>query len=233
MTMTSRRGLTALAAAMVLSSCATVRDPVSGGDSRLDEATRGESAPAPAAKGARSCGPDGKGDLVLLDATTGGPLTCLPVTLLREPMGCPPEGECPSDVIFRGLSNPQGQVLLPGPVEKARLVAVADGFGPSVLANATSKSGLVLELELSPADGFWFKVLDADGNYLQDLSLTFKQGAEIVAQLRTNRLANVFFEQRQPFSGQAVIVEAAGFRPVTIAELTDLGDDGHTLVLSR
>jgi hypothetical protein len=34
----------------------------------------------------------------------------------------------------------------------------------------------VLEVELMPADGYWLKVLDADGNYLSDVSLTFKQG---------------------------------------------------------
>lgn len=230
--MRARGGLAALIITSVLGlHCAATKDAIGGGDSRLDDSAKPDAVRA--AKG-RDCGRDGAGDLVLLDARTGGPLTCLPVTVLREAMSCPLDADCPSDEVFKGFTNAQGQApLAGGPVEKARLIAIADGFGPSVLSNATSKAGQLLELELAPEDGFWLKVLDGDGNYLQDLSLTFKQGTQIVAQLRSNTLANVFFAQRQPFAGQAVTVEAPGFRQATIAELTDLGDDGHTLILLR
>jgi hypothetical protein len=222
--------LVAACMAFVLAGCVTTRDAVGGGDARLDEGGGGE---GPVAKAKRECGPDGKGDLVLLDARTGGAVTCQPVTLMREAMSCALAADCPSDTVYQGLSNAQGQVSLSGAVERARLVAVAEGFGPSVLSNATSKAGQLLELELAPADGFWVKVLDGDGNYLQDLAISFKQGTELLAQLRTNTLANVFFVQRQPFSGQPVTVEAPGFQPVTISDIAELGEDGHTLVLSR
>jgi hypothetical protein len=230
--MAFQRGLAALFGASLMVACVTTRDAVGGGDARVDEgqSDRAERGPD---KAGRLCGPDGKGDLVLIDARTGGPATCLEVSISREAMTCPLSTECPSDVVFRGATNKLGQVVLNGPLERARLVAVADGYGPSVLANASSTAGRVLELELAPAEGFWLKVLDGDGNYLQDLSLTFKQGEEVVAQLRSNTLANVFFSQRQPFAGQAVSVEAPGFRPAIVANVSELGEDGHTLVLTR
>jgi hypothetical protein len=224
--------LRVLVACALCASCAATKDSIGGGESRLDDSPRPEAVRA--VRGGQACGREGAGDLVLLDARTGGPLTCLPVTVLAEPMSCPLEADCQADEIFKGVTNPQGQAPLSiRALEKVRLVAIADGYGPSVLSNASSKAGQLLELELAPEDGFWLKVLDAEGNYLQDLSLTFKQGTEIVAQLRSNTLANVFFAQRQPFSGQLTTVEAPGFRPATIAELNDLGADGHTLTLAR
>lgn len=224
------RGALTIFAALALSACATAKDAVGGGDARLDD-TQG---PDQAEKRAgRACGPDAPGDLVLLDARTAGPVTCHSVTITREPMSCPSGSECPGEVLFKGLTSPKGQLKLIGAVEKARLIAVADGFAPSTLSNATSMRDRVLELELAPEEGFWLKVLDADGNYLQDLSVSFKQGDEVIAQLRTNTLANVFFTKRQPFSGQPVIVEAQGYASQTVSSVSDLGEDGHTLTLQK
>lgn len=115
----------------------------------------------------------------------------------------------------------------------SRLIAVADGFAPSTLNNATSKPNTMAELELMPAEGYWLKVLDPDGNYLADVSLTFKQGDDVIAQLRTNVLANIVFAQRQPFSGQPVTVQAEGFQSLVVNDVAELGEDGHTLVLRR
>ena len=222
---------TAVFVLSTIGGCATARDSVGSGDSRLDEPARVEGATKNAADD--RCGPDGKGDLVLLDARTGGVVPCLSVTILREAMGCSPDLDCPSDVVFRGATNRQGQVLLNGPVERARLVVVAEGFGPSSLPNATTTAGQVMELELNPSEGFWLKVLDGEGNYLVDLSLVFKQGDAVLAQLRTNPLANAFFMLRVPFAGQPVLVESPGFKSRTITGVTELGSDGHTLVLNR
>lgn len=206
-------------------------DAVGGGDSRLDDDRTAKREVS--ARTAVECGADAPGDVVLLDARTGGPVTCLSVTVSREPMSCAPETECRSEVLFKGLTSPKGQLKLLGAIERSRLTAVADGFAPSSLANATSVKDRVLELELVPEDGFWLKVLDGDGNYLQDVSVTFKQGDEVIAQLRTNTLANVFFTQRQPFAGQPVQVTAEGYRPLTVNAVSELGDDGHTLTLSK
>jgi hypothetical protein len=148
-------------------------------------------------------------------------------------MSCAEGAECRSDVVFKGLSGPQGLVKLNGPLDKSRLVAAALGYGPSSLPNATSKAGQVLELELVPEDGFWLKLLDADGNFLPDVSIAFKAGDDTLAQLRSNSLANVFFPQRQPFAGQPVTAIAEGFKPVTIQGTADLGEDGHTLTLTK
>jgi len=213
-----------------LCACVTTKDAVGGGDSRLDEDKTKEDAVKVAG---RSCGPDAPGDVVLLDSRTGGPVTCLAVTVTREPMSCPVGTECPSEVLFKGFTSAKGQLKLIAPVEKSRLVAVADGFAPSFLSNATSVKDRVLELELMPADGFWLKVLDAEGNYLSDTSVTFKQGDDVIAQLRANTLANVFFTQRQPFAGQPVTVESPGYKTVTISSVADLGEDGHTLTLQK
>lgn len=215
------------ALAVVLSSCATTG--AISDEARLDDSTR----EATAKRSGRECGADVPGDLILLDATTGGSVPCLPVTLSIEAMSCAADAECESEVYFRGLSGPRGQVKLLAPVQRVRLVAVADGFAPSELNNATSVKDRVLELELAPAEGFWLKVLDGEGNYLQDVTLTFRQGADVIAQLRANTLANVFFAGRQPFSGQPVVVEAPGFAPVTIGSVSELGEDGHTLTLTR
>ncbi|MBL8914426.1 MAG: hypothetical protein JNM17_27215 [Archangium sp.] len=216
--------------ALALAACATTKDSVGGGDARLDDTQGADQAEK---RAGRLCGADAPGDVVLIDARNAGPVTCLAVTITREPMSCPSGTECPSEVLFKGFTSPKGQLKLIGPVEKARLVAVADGFTPSILANATSVKDRVLELELAPEEGFWLKVLDGDGNYLQDLTVTFKQGEEVIAKLSTNTLANVFFTKRQPFSGQPVIVEAQGYASQTINSVSELGEDGHTLTLTK
>lgn len=209
-----------------LCGCATTRD-----DARLDDSARGDALSQD--KGGRACGPDAKGDIVLLDARTGGPVTCMAVTLTTEPMACAVSADCPSDVLFRGVTNARGQVSVSQAFSGVRLVAVADGYDASYLPNARLQKDKLIELELAPADGFWLKVLDADGNYLPDVSIAFKQGDSTIAQLRSNVLANVFFTQRQPFAGDPVRVEADGFQSMTVAGVQDLGDDGHTLVLRR
>ncbi|MDX2010086.1 MAG: hypothetical protein SFW67_07850 [Myxococcaceae bacterium] len=224
-----RRGLAGLL--VIIAGCVTAKDAVGGGDARLDEAGRPD---APEVrKGSASCGPEGKGDLVVLDGRTGGPLGCLDVTITAEPMSCPASNECPTTTVFRGLTNRAGQALATSALSSARLVAVADGFAPAVVSNATTRPNAVLELELMPTDGYWLKVLDPDGNYLHDVSLTFRQGDAVIAQLRTNVLANVVFAQRQPFSGQPVTVEAEGYQALVVTDVSELGDDGHTLVLRR
>lgn len=219
-----------LVIALVVCACVTTKDSVGGGDSRLDEDKQKEDA---VKVEGRSCGPDAPGDVVLLDSRTGGPVTCLAVTVTREPMSCAAGTECPSEVLFKGFTSAKGQLKLIAPVEKSRLVAVADGFSPSTLNNVTSVKDRVLELELMPAEGFWLKVLDAEGNYLADTTVTFKQGDDVIAQLRANTLANVFFTQRQPFAGQPVNVEAQGYKTQTITTVADLGEDGHTLTLQK
>lgn len=225
------RALAVLLGSVLLGSgCVTTRDAI-GGDERLDEGAAKEKEAA--RKAGRECGADQPGDLVLLDARTGGPVTCLAVTVSYEPMSCASGSDCQTQVLFKGLTSGKGQLKLLAPVAKGRLTAVADGFSPSVLVNATTTKDRVLELELTPEEGFWLKVLDADGNYLQDLSVTFKQGDEVIAQLRTNTLANVFFTQRQPFAGQPVKVEATGYQPLTVNEVSELGEDGHTLTLQK
>lgn len=220
----------ALFGAVLLLLCACATTHASGDDSRLDEASARDGV---SKKNAADCGADAPGDVILIDARTGGSVPCLPVTLTTEAMSCAVGSECDSEIYFKGLTGPKGQVKLLAPVQRVRLVAVAEGFAPSSLSNATSVKDRVLELELAPADGFWLKVLDADGNYLQDVSLSFKQGEDLIAQLRSNTLANVFFTGRQPFSGQPVTVEATGFAPLTISSVSELGEDGHTLTLSR
>lgn len=214
--------------------CVTTKDSVGGGDARIDE---GEKADAEIAKAEKEgkCGPDGKGDVVLLDGRTGGPLTCALVTVSTEPDSCPPTSECPSDVLFQGRTNKRGQFAVPRPFAKVRLEAVSEGYGTGTLGGATLLSGKLLEVEMppDPDEGFWLKVVDTEGNYLQDLQVTFKAGDDVLAALRTNVLANVFFTQRNPFSGQEVTVEADGYQTVKIGGAGELGDDGHTLTLKK
>lgn len=219
-------------ALLVLSAgCATTSS--SSGDARLDEATRPDTNGVPKDDKGGQCGPEGKGDVVLLDARTAGPLTCTMVTVNREPGSCPRGEACLSEAVFRGRTNSRGQIAVAQPFSNSRLVAVADGYSPSYLEDASIGGKKILELEMAPSDGFWLKALDHEGNYLQDVLLSFKQGEEVVANLRTNDLANVFFSQRNPFSGQPVTVEAPGYKPVTVANITELGADGHTLTLQK
>ena len=170
---------------------------------------------------------------MLLDARTAGPLTCTMVTVSKEPSSCPRGESCLSERVFHGFTNSRGQIAVADPFTNVRLVAVADGYSPSYLEDASLTGSKILELEMAPSTGFWLKALDPDGNYLQDLVLSFKQGEEVVASLRTNDLANVFFTQRNPFSGQPVTVEALGYQPATVASVSELGADGHTLTLQK
>ncbi|MFT3837110.1 MAG: hypothetical protein QM723_08950 [Myxococcaceae bacterium] len=221
-----------LAVALLLGGCITTRpDSVGGGDARLDENTKPDKTVVE--KGESNCGPDSKGDLVLLDARTSGPLTCTQVALSYEPTSCKLGDECPSTPLWSGRTNARGQVALNTKIAEVRLVAVADGFSASYLQPATLPASRIVELEMAPEEGFWLKVLDPDGNYLQNIQVSFKQGDDVVASLRTNDLANVFFSQRNPFGGQPTVASADGYKAVTINSVTDLGDDGHTLVLAK
>ncbi len=207
-------------------------DSLEQSDTKLDEAGKPDT-PDKAAGGKANCGSDAKGDLVLLDARTSGPLTCTRVTLSYEPMSCKLGDECPSTPLLEGVTNSRGQLAINTKISGVRLVAVVDGYSASYLQPATLPGAKIVELEMAPEEGFWLKVLDPDGNYLQDVQVSFKQGEDVVASLRTNDLANVFFAQRNPFGGQPVVAEAQGYKAVTINSLEDLGDDGHTLVLSK
>lgn len=216
-------------------SCVTTRpDSVGGGDARIDEGAKADAEVANAEKEGK-CGPDAKGDVVLLDGRTGGPLTCALVTVSMMQDSCPSAAECPSEVLYQGRTNRRGQFAVARPFSRVRLEVVSEGFGTGSLSGATLLSGKVLEVEMPPEpdEGFWIKVVDGEGNYLQDLPITFKAGGEVVAQLRTNVLANVFFAQRNPFSGAEITVEAEGYKPVQIDGVNDLGDDGHTLTLKK
>ena len=214
--------------------CATTKvDSVGGSDARLDDSTRPDEGAAPRDDKSGQCGAEGKGDVVLLDARTAGPLTCTMVTVSKEPSSCPRGEACLSEQVFRGHTNSRGQIAVTEPFANIRLVAVADGYSPSYLEDASVVGGKILELEMAPSSGFWLKALDHEGNYLQDVLLSFKQGEEVVANLRTNDLANVFFTQRNPFSGQPVTIEAPGYKPATVANITELGADGHTLTLQK
>ena len=226
-------GTRLIAAALLFTgACVTTRDSVGGGDSRLDDSTRPDTEKATDSKGHR-CGPEGKGDVVLLDARTAGPLTCTMVTVTKEPASCKRGDDCLNEPVFQGPTNSRGQIAVAVPFAQVRLVAVADGYSSSYLVDASLTSGKILELEMAPSEGFWIKVLDTDGNYVQDVLLSFKQGQDVVANLRTNDLANVFFNERNPFSGQPVTIEAPGYRPTTVASISELGSDGHTLTLQK
>jgi hypothetical protein len=221
-----------LAAALCASACATTRDTMGADDSRVDEHAQQEAAIA-APRGIDSCGPEGKGDIVLIDSASGAPLSCAEVTVSSESMGCGRESDCPAEEIFKGRTNKRGQVQSKRHFAQARLSAVADGYAPSYLANATVTANQILELEMAPLAGYWLKLVDQDGNYLPDLVVTFKKGDEVLGALRSNALANIFFTHRAPFEGETVIAESEGFQKASIQGVADLGDDGHTLTLKR
>ena len=228
----SGRGI--ILAVLLLGGCVTTKvDSVGGGDSRYDDTTQPDKTPVDAKGKAADCGPEGKGDVVLLDARTAGPLTCTMVTVTKEQQSCKMGEECLSEAVFQGRTNSRGQIAVPEKFTKVRLVAVADGYSPSYLEDATLTGAKTLELEMAPSEGFWLKVLDVEGNYVQDVLISFKQGAEVVANLRTNDLANVFFTERNPFSGQPVTIEAQGYKPALVTSVSDLGVDSHTLTLQK
>jgi hypothetical protein len=225
------RGL--LAAALFASACATTRtDIIGAGDSRVDEHGEKDAAIA-APRGIETCGPEGKGDIVLIDSASGAPLACTEVTVSSEAMSCLRDSDCPAEEIFKGRTNKRGQVQSRRHFAQARLSAVADGYAPSFLTNATITANKILEIEMAPLAGYWLKLVDQDGNYLPDLVVTFKKGDEVLGTLRSNALANIFFAHRAPFEGETVVAESEGFQKASIQGVADLGDDGHTLTLTR
>ena len=100
---------------------------------------------------------------------------------------------CPSEVLFQGHTNRRGQFSAPRPFAKQRLEATVDGYGTGMLGNATLAPGKVLELEMPPDadEGFWLKIIDGDGNYLQDLLAVANK-----ALLGVPLLANLFHPDR-------------------------------------
>lgn len=219
------RTVLAAASLCVTVACATV--PAETRDARLD-ADDGEAVlalrPVPA------CGPNVAGNIVVLDARTGGPLTCQSIEVVSEPMSCAAGAECPSEAVFNGFTNSRGQFSARGPMSGVRLVALADGYARSYLQNASFSPRDRVELEIAPLTQFWLKVLDDEGTYVPELWLTFRQAGEPIAHLKSNVLANVFFSSLQPFSGEPVTVEADGYLTQIV---TRFGDDGHTLTLKR
>jgi hypothetical protein len=127
----------------------------------------------------------------------------------------------------------QGGAVNVATLGTARLTAVAEGFAPTLFDPVPPKPNALVEVELMPDTGFLLKLVDESGNYLPDVSATFRQGENVVAQLRSNELANVFFPQRTPFSGEPVRVEVEGYQATTINGAQDLGTDGHTLTLKK
>lgn len=240
----------------VSSSCVTHRKDATGtGDERLNEnAISSADAQPKATTDASGCGPEGKGNVVLLDARTASPVSCVLVTIARENPECVarckmlagesapsvgasgtqcPDGTvCTSERIFNGRSNKVGQVNVESP-GTGSLTAVAEGYAPTAFDPVPPKPNALIEIELVPDTGFLLKLVDDAGNYLPDLSATFKKGDEVLAQLRSNELANVYFPQRTPFSGETVTVVVDGYQPVQISSHADLGSDGHTLVLKK
>ncbi|MBX5484334.1 MAG: hypothetical protein IRZ16_21135 [Myxococcaceae bacterium] len=233
-----RSGAYAALAAVWLAGCATARQDVTGsGDDRLDEAqaTDADNKTALGHASSGECG-TGPGNLVLIDARNGNPISCASFTLSRDVEDCQPSpgNECPTEVVLQGRTNARGEVMLPDPaLANVRLWAVAEGFQASNRDPAPIPEGKVGELEMLPEDGFLLKFVDVEGNYLPNLTVSFKQGGEVIAQLRTNELANVYFTERTPFAGEPVTIEAEGFAAVTINGPQDLGSDGNTVTLHR
>ena len=79
----------------VAGGCATTKQDVSGtGDERIDESNAPEKAGGKdAGSTSVTCGPPGKGDLVLLDAREATPVSCALVTISKQPLDCS-GGEC-------------------------------------------------------------------------------------------------------------------------------------------
>jgi hypothetical protein len=217
--------------------CVTPRGDVSGsGDERLDESSRPDRTSAPAPARGSSCGPEPEQGVLLLDARTAEPVSCVLATVLRDQVGCvaAPDQECPTEVLARGPTSRAGRLPLGGADPgRARLWAVAEGFVQSVREPAPAQKGRPAEIEMVPEDGFLLKLLDSEGNYLPGLAVVFRQGGEAIARLRTNDLSNVYFNVRTPFAGEPVVIEAEGFAPVTLQSPAELGADGNTLTLHR
>lgn len=212
-----------LALLLACAGCIHQQPDVAGsGDERYDETSRPDK-PRVEVKDSSQCGPEGKGDVVLLDARTALPVACALVTIFREP----------DEQIFQGHTNQSGVVNVGQSVDKLKVYAVAEGYAQSWRQAAAVSAGRLAEIEMLPDDGFLLKVLDGDGNYVQGVEVTFKQGDQVLAQMRTNDLANVFFTARTPFAGEPVTIEAEGYAPVTVASASELGADGHTVTVRR
>lgn len=222
----------AAAAVGLGATCQVQRPDVTGtGDERIDEQAQVERA-APAA-GKAGCAAEPAGNLSLIDARTASPLACVPVTVSVESTDCPEGMSCPAALAYRGDTNALGQVRVKASLEAERVSAVAEGYVPSYRRPGPVTQTSPAEIEMIPSDGFLLKFLDAEGNYLTKLPVVFKQGADVIAQMRTNELANAFFPSRTPFAGEAVTIEAEGFAAATVNGPADLGEDGHTVVLRR
>lgn len=230
-----KTSLPALAAAL-LAGCAwngqinPKKDVAGTGDDHYDE-TSGPERPKAEVKAQSECGPEGKGDVVLLDARSTQPVSCALVTVFREQPNC--TEDCTPEQIFQGRSNALGQILVAQPVAQSRIYAVGEGYAQSYRQPGALSPHHLAEIEMVPDDGFLLKVLDSDGNYLPGVEVTFKQGADVIAQMRTNDLANVFFASRTPFSGEPVTISAEGYAAVTVANPSELGADGHTVTVRK
>lgn len=233
------RWMCAVVAGLSLAGCVTTQKDVTGsGDDRLDDtsaATEKDAVPA-GRPGSESGCASGEGDLVLIDARNGNPISCASVTLSRDVEGCEatPETECATEVLLKSKTTSKGQIKLPDPaLANVRLWAVSEGFQASPRDPAPIPAGKKGEIEMVPEDGFLLKFVDAEGNYLTHVSVAFKQGETVIAQMRTNELANVYFAERTPFAGEPVIIEAEGFGQLTISGPKDLGADGNTVTLTK
>jgi hypothetical protein len=215
-----------------LASCATGKKDVSGsGDDRYDD-TSSPDKPRAVVKDSSQCGAEGKGDVVLLDARTTQPVACSLVTIFQEASGCE-DADCPPESIFQGHTNTQGLVVVGKPIAQSRIYAVAEGYAQSYRYPSPISAGHVAEIELLPDDGFLLKIVDSEGNYLPGVEVTFKQGEEVLSKIRTNDLANVFFNERSPFAGEPVTVAVEGYPAVTVSSASELGADGHTVTVRR
>lgn len=250
----SHRSLALFASLLLVSACVTSRqhDVTGTGDDRLDESST-EAAPQKKAAADETCGAEGKGNVVLYDARTAEVVSCALVSINRENAECVqrcrmlageeaqatttggtqcPDGTtCPSERVFNGRSNKGGMLNVPN-LGSTLLTAVAEGYAVTQFEPKASRASGPVEVELLPAKGFIVKLLDQDGNYLNGVSATFKQGQDVLAQLRSNELANVYL-QPNPFGSEPVTVEVEGFAPAEVKTVADLGADGHTLTLSK
>jgi hypothetical protein len=226
-----RRNVAPWLISALLLGCATQKKDVAGsGDDRYDETSSPERA-APQIKDASQCGPDGKGDLVLLDARTAAPVACSLVTVSRQP-DCQ-DSDCAAEALFQGRTNAQGLVLVGQPFTGSRIYAVAEGYAQSYRQPSSLSGSHIAEIEMLPDEGYLLKVVDGEGNYLPGVEVTFKQGEDVLSKVRTNDLANVFFQERTPFGGQPVTIAVDGYSPVTVAAASELGSDGHTVTVKH
>src|SRR4051812_10960105 len=120
--------------ALAFAGCATNKKDVTGtGDERLDESggsSGGDRDNRAEGRKAGEC-PTEPGDLALIDARNGNPISCASVTLSRDIEGCEPsaDNECQTEVLLKTHTNSRGQIKLPDPaLANKRLWAVSEGF---------------------------------------------------------------------------------------------------------